>query len=98
LEAVTPGSVLTLDFKGSCIGICVNSGPDAGMIEYSVDGAPFKKMDLYTKWSGILHLPWYLMLEEELKDKKHQLLLRVSGEKNEKSEGNAVRVVWFLGR
>ena len=94
--ATDPGSELELQFEGSAIGICIASGPDAGMIEYSVDGKPFRQLDLIRKWSGILHLPWYLMLEEELKSKKHKLIIRISPSRNEKSKGHACRILHFL--
>jgi sialidase-1 len=66
------------------------------MIEYSVDGKSFRSMDLMTQWSSILHLPWYLMLEEELKVKKHKLRIRISPSSNEKSKGHACRILHFL--
>jgi hypothetical protein len=83
-------------FSGKAVGICVASGPDAGVIEYSTDGKPFKKIDLYTQWSGSLHLPRYIVLEDELKHKQHTIRIRMSADKNEKSKGNACRILHFL--
>jgi len=94
--AEVSGAEMKLDFTGKTIGICIASGPDAGMIEYSIDGAAFKKTDLYTEWSGGLHLPWYIMLNDELDDKKHTLTIRTLSEKNGKSKGNACRILHFL--
>jgi len=91
-----PGSEMKLDFSGTAIGICIVSGPDAGMIEYSIDGAAFKKSDLYTQWSGGIHLPWYLILNDELQDKKHSVIIRTISEKNSNSKGNACRILHFL--
>ncbi len=96
LVATEAGAMMELDFTGKAIGICIVSGPDAGMIEYSIDGKPFKKKNLFTKWSGFIHLPWYIMLEDELKDKKHSIVIRTSADKNEKSKGNACRILHFL--
>jgi sialidase-1 len=96
LIAEKPDAELKLKFSGKAIGICIASGPDAGMIEYSVDGKKFKQVDLYTQWSGGLHLPWYIMLEDELKKKGHTLVIRISNEKNQKSKGNACRILHFL--
>lgn len=96
MVAEVSGAEMKLDFIGKAIGICIASGPDAGMIEYSIDGTAFKKIDLYTQWSGGLHLPWYLMLSEELQDKKHTLTIRTITEKNSKSKGNACRILHFL--
>ena len=96
LVAEAPGAELKLNFTGRGIGICIASGPDAGMIEYSVDGSAYKTMDLYTEWSAKLHLPWYLMLNDELSDGQHTLRMRISNEKNSSSKGNACRILHFL--
>ena len=94
--AEVAGAEMRLEFTGKAIGICIASGPDAGMIEYSIDGAVFKKIDLYTQWSGGLHLPWYVMLNDELKNERHSVMIRTISDKNAKSKGNACRVLHFL--
>ena len=91
-----PDAAFQLEFTGNTIGICVASGPDAGIISYSIDGKPFKKLDLFTRWSENLHLPWYLMLGQSLNEKKHILRVRILSEKNQKSKGNACRILHFL--
>jgi hypothetical protein len=96
LVATEAGAEMELTFSGKAIGICIASGPDAGMIEYSIDGKPFKKKDLFTQWSRVIHLPWYIVLEEELKNKQHRIRIRMSADKNEKSKGNACRILYFL--
>jgi sialidase-1 len=96
LTGEKPNAAFQLTFTGNTIGICVASGPDAGVIAYSIDGQPFKKLDLFTKWSKNLHLPWYLMLGQSLNDKKHVLRVRILSEKNQKSKGNACRILHFL--
>lgn len=96
LVATTPESTLSLKFKGTAVGISIISGADAGIISYSIDNAPFKNLDLYTQWSGQLHLPWYLILGADLSPKTHTLRLKISTEKNPKSKGTACRIVHFL--
>ena len=96
LIADQAGAEMKLNFSGTAIGICLVAGPDAGIIEYSIDGAAFKKTDLYTQWSGGIHLPWYIMLNDELQDKKHSITIRTSSEKNTNSKGNACRILHFL--
>ncbi|WP_128543933.1 SGNH/GDSL hydrolase family protein [Larkinella soli] len=96
LEALTPGAVLSLPFSGSAVGMAVVSGPDAGVVEYRIDGGPYRKMDLYTQWSHLLHLPWYKLFAEDLPAKNHVLDLRISSQKNPKSAGTACRIVYFL--
>jgi sialidase-1 len=96
LIAEMPGAELKFDFTGTAIGVCVASGPDAGIIEYSIDGGAFRSKDLYTQWSSFLHLPWYVMLDDELKNKKHSIVIRMAEGKNDKSKGHACRLLHFL--
>lgn len=96
LEAVKPGATLELDFTGTAIGMAVVSGPDAGIIAYSIDGKPFQKLDLYTRWSADLYLPWYKLFSGTLENGKHVLLLRIAPDKNTESNGNSCQIVYFL--
>ncbi|MDO4575053.1 MAG: SGNH/GDSL hydrolase family protein [Planctomycetia bacterium] len=96
LECVVPGKVLTFPFRGTAVGIFVAAGPDTGIVEYSVDGAPWKEKDFYTPWSRSLYLPWAQVLEAELPAGEHLLKLRMSEKKNPQSSGTAIRIVHFL--
>ena len=96
LIAETPESKLEFEFSGTAVGICIASGPDAGKIEYSIDGKPYQTVDLYTQWSSFIHLPWYIVLDDQLKRKKHKLTVVMSSVKNDKSKGNACRILHFL--
>lgn len=96
LEGTTEGASLTLSFRGSAAGIAIVSGPDAGMINVSVDGGPAKTIDLYTQWSKSLHLPWYLVLADGLDNGEHKLTITLSSSKNPRATGTACRIVHFL--
>jgi len=96
LIATEPNAELRLEFTGTAIGVCVASGPDAGKLSYSIDGGPFKTKDLYTQWSSFLHLPWYVMLNDELKRGRHRIVIRISPEKHPDSKGHAARILHFL--
>jgi sialidase-1 len=95
LEARKPDASLKLSFKGKAIGLFVTSGPDAGILEFSIDGSEFKSVDQFTQWSSQLHLPWLIMLDDELKDGKHTLVLKMAAEKNPGSKGNVCRIHQF---
>ena len=82
--------------RGRAIGLLVTSGPDAGIVEYSIDGSPFAQVDQYTQWSKWLHLPWVVMLDDQLKEGKHTLTLRMSADKNSGSTGTACRIHQFV--
>ncbi len=96
LEATRPGDKLTLEFTGRAIGLFCVAGPAAGIIEYSIDGAPFKKVDIYTEWSSWLYIPWLYTLETELENKAHKLVLRISKDKNPQSLGNECQIRNFV--
>ncbi len=96
LEATKPGATLKLKFAGKAIGLFITSGPDAGLLEYSIDGSDFKAIDQFTQWSRQLHLPWVIMLDDELTEGKHTLVLRVASDKNPVSTGNACRIHQFV--
>ncbi|MBK9392150.1 MAG: prolyl oligopeptidase family serine peptidase [Bacteroidetes bacterium] len=90
-----PGEILKFSFKGTAAGIAVAAGPDAGFIEYSIDGKEWKSLDLFTQWSGGLHLPWFLTLADGLKKGSHTLRIRLSNDRNEASKGTVCRIRYF---
>lgn len=90
------GKTLTVKFKGNVVGIAIAAGPDAGMMEYRIDGGPWKKLDLFTRWSAHLHLPWYYTLASDLEPARHRLEMRMSREKNPASTGNACRIRYLF--
>jgi sialidase-1 len=96
LVADQPGATLRFKFKGTAVGIFVASGPDAGIVEWQVDGGTPATLNLFTRWSPTLHLPWAQVLAESLADAEHELTLRVSAEHDPRSKGQAVRIIHFL--
>ena len=68
------------------VGLFCVCGPFSGTLEYSVDNAPYKKLDTYTEWSKNLYIPWAYVLEAELNpEREHKLTVRISKEKNKNS-------------
>jgi hypothetical protein len=94
--AGTPGAELKLSFSGSAVGVFVASGPNAGTLEYSIDGSTFARRNLFTQWSPSLYLPWAQVLAADLPVGKHELTLRVSEEKDPKSVGHTIDIIHFL--
>ena len=87
---------LKLKFEGIAVGLLVTAGPDVGVVEWTIDKGPAKRLDQFTEWSEGLHIPWAYMLETELEPGEHTLILRTTDEKNEKSTGHACRIIQFL--
>jgi hypothetical protein len=98
LVAEAAGASLELPFSGTGVGLLVASGPDAGIIEYRIEGGRWRTLDLYTRWSNRLHLPWAQLLAEDLAPGRHVLQLRVSDLTNPGSNGHAVCIVHFLAK
>jgi len=96
LEATKPGATLKLKFTGTAVGVLEVAGYDVGVLEFSIDGAPFRTLDQFTRWSGRLHIPWAYIFDAELKPGDHELVLRTSSEKNPRSQGHAARIIQFL--
>ncbi|SHM98380.1 Lysophospholipase L1 [Cyclobacterium lianum] len=92
LVASKAGAALVFDFSGNAVGIAVAAGPDVGIIEYRIDNKGWQKLDLFTRWSTQLHLPWYYTLAAGLSKGEHVLELRTTAEKNIQSSGTACRI------
>lgn len=84
LEAKEGGASLKLNFTGKAIGIFCVAGPNAGILEYSIDGKPFRCIKTHTPWSNKVYLPWVYMFDKHLTPGEHTLTVRVKeGEKSE---------------
>ena len=90
-----PGKIIKSQFKGNAVGIAVAAGPDAGIIEFSIDNSEWQKQDLFTHWSKDLYLPWFYTLGSGLKSGKHTLQIRLTDEKKAESTGNKCVLRYF---
>jgi lysophospholipase L1-like esterase len=96
LVATEPGAELTLAFHGRAIGAYLLAGPDAGVLEASIDGGPFRAFDLLHRFSSNLHYPRTVIFNADLAPGEHALVLRVADEKNSASTGHAERILAFV--
>jgi sialidase-1 len=96
LVATGAGSEFDLDFVGNAVGILITSGPDAGIVESSVDGGAWKRIDTFTMFSPSLHLPWAIILADGLAPGRHAIRVRIAPDHNPKSSGTALRVQLVL--
>jgi lysophospholipase L1-like esterase len=94
LSAVDPGAQCSWGFEGTAVGAYIVAGPDAGIIESSIDGGRFVPCNLYHDYSKGLHYPCTVMFADDLKRGKHTLVLRVS--KDSGSAGHAARIMHFV--
>jgi pimeloyl-ACP methyl ester carboxylesterase/lysophospholipase L1-like esterase len=74
----TPDEECRFAFEGTAVGIFVAAGPDAGIVEFQIDGGPWRQSNLRTNWSATLHIPWAYVLDADLNPGQHELVMRVS--------------------
>jgi alpha-L-fucosidase 2 len=91
-----PGAEFEFTCEGTGAGLFVTSGPDAGVIEFSVDGGATRTIDTFTRWSRSLHLPWAVILDDQLAPGRHTIRVRLAGARNPASTGTALRVFHLL--
>lgn len=89
-------SECSLEFTGKAIGLFVLAGPDAGTVEYQIDGGQTQKADLFHRHSKGLHYPRTVMLDANLDPGKHRIVIKVASQKNEASVGHAIRILKFV--
>ena len=94
LSATEPGSEGTLEFEGTAVGAYVVAGPDAGIIEASVDGGVPRTVNLFHGFSSGLHYPRTVMFGTDLAPGKHTLTFRIAADT--KSAGHAARIMQFV--
>ena len=92
-----PSATFTLTFRGRAVGLFVAAGPDAGTLEFRIDGGAWRNVDLFTRWSAELHLPWLHVLDAELDPaREHHLVVRIADARHRMSRGHACRIAHFV--
>ncbi len=95
LRGDEPGEMLYVDFTGATLTAFVLAGPDAGMLEVSIDAGPWRSIDLYHHFSEKLNYPRTVILADGLIDSRHQAAIRIAGERHPKSSGHAATILYF---
>ena len=93
LVASNPGAEFTYNFTGTAFGLFLAAGYDTCVLEFSIDGSAFQKLDTYTPWSAGLHLPWPIMLADGLKDGKHRVVVRTTDDVKARTALHVVHVL-----
>ncbi len=95
LSADQPEAECSLKFNGRALGVFVVAGPDAGIIEVSIDGRPFESRNLFHNYSAGLHYPRTVMLATDLKPGEHTATLKIGSASDARSKGHAARIMQF---
>lgn len=91
-----PGAEFEFELEGRGAGLFITAGPDAGVLEWSVDGGPFRPVHTFTRWSKTLHLPWVVILDDGLPPGRHVFRVRIAAGRHADSAGTALRVQHLL--
>jgi len=94
LCATEPGAELSMTFTGTAVGAYIIAGPDAGMVDATVDGGAVQSVNLYHRFSSNLQYPRTVMFGTELNPVEHTLTLRISNAT--RSAGHAMRIMQFV--
>ena len=90
LHSEAPGKPFRLKFEGRAIGAFVSAGPDAGILEFVIDGKHKGSIDLHHRYSGGLHYPRSVMFAHDLAPGPHEIVLSIKTGK-----GSAARIMEF---
>ena len=95
LRSDEAGSMVYLNFTGTMLGAFVLAGPDAGILEVSIDNGDWEKVDLYHRYSKGLNYPRTVVLADNIVGSRHQAAIRISKEKHPDSKGTAATILFF---
>ncbi|PYI56231.1 SGNH/GDSL hydrolase family protein [Paenibacillus flagellatus] len=91
-----PGDSLRFRFSGTAAGVSLLAGMDTGRLDVSIDGEPYRTIELFDEYCPKFYRPKIAMLAKGLDPGEHTVSLRVSEGRHEGSEGTAVRLLRLL--
>ncbi|MEM6470570.1 MAG: SGNH/GDSL hydrolase family protein [Planctomycetota bacterium] len=80
-------------FRGTAVGLYALAGPDAGSIEFSVDGGGWETKSLYHRFSKGLHYPRTIVLVSDLENGPHTVRFRAIASSPTRNSVRILRVV-----
>jgi acyl-CoA thioesterase I len=91
-----PGAALRCTFQGTVIGLYWVVAPDAGAVNWSVDGSPHQVVSAWDKYAENGARIHYTILSETLSPGTHEFELIISAHKHERSSGHWIRIAALL--
>ena len=92
LHANAPAEPLCFSFEGQAVGAFLLAGPDAGIIEFEIDGGTKGEVNLFHHYSKNLHYPRSVIFSYDLPPGPHRISLQP---KVSEQGGTAVRILEF---
>ncbi|GGD66997.1 SGNH/GDSL hydrolase family protein [Paenibacillus nasutitermitis] len=87
-----PGNFISGYFKGSLLGLIMETNKDGGIAKVYIDGKFAATIDTYSKTSLIKKM----LITSSLAPQTHAVKLVISGNKKKESTGNSVRLIGFI--
>jgi lysophospholipase L1-like esterase len=81
---------------GQSVGLLLLYGPDSGIFEYSLNGGPFIAVNLFDEWCPLAFRPIIAMFGIQEQRRELQVTVRITGEKDEQSKGNSLRILKLM--
>lgn len=90
------GTSISFPFTGGAIGAYVLAGPDAALLETSIDGSAFQATDLYHKHSRGLNYPRTVLFASDLQPGEHHITIRIAERPDQQRGGTRAAILHFV--
>lgn len=94
--AEASGASLTFQVEGRGAGMLLLCGPDTGILEYSVNGAPYVAVNPFDDWCIGAYRPVPVLFPALEHHGELQVTVRNTGRKDERSKGTGLRILKLL--
>ncbi|WP_152391931.1 SGNH/GDSL hydrolase family protein [Paenibacillus guangzhouensis] len=81
---------------GQQAGLLLLYGPDSGIFEYSVNGSPYTAVNLFDEWCPMAFRPIIAMFPVQEQRQEIAVKVRITGQKDEQSQGTSLRIMKLL--
>jgi acyl-CoA thioesterase I len=96
MYASTPNAWLTFTVKGQGTGLLLICGPDTGIFEYSIDGSPFHRVNLFDEWCLGAFRPVIALFPIEEECGTRRVTIRNTDAQDPRSTGTNLRILKLL--
>ncbi|SFS60273.1 SGNH/GDSL hydrolase family protein [Paenibacillus sp. BC26] len=89
-------AAFSFDANGHGAGLLLICGPDSGMLEFSINGGPFRLVNPFDEWCPLFQRPVPVQLAVHAQAEPMRIMVRNTAQKDERSTGNWLRVLALL--
>lgn len=89
-------AVYTFTVTGQQAGVLLLYGPDSGIFEYAVNDSPYTAVNLFDEWCPMAFRPIIAMFPVQERRQEMTVKVRITGRKDEQSQGTSLRIMKIL--